>query len=235
MPSPKKEKFLEEVISYIKFPFDRDDIKLELEDHISEKIDNYIEQGYDKETAEQQSVSDMGDPKEIGIELNKQHNPFIGWVWKVTNVMVVLFAIWHIYVLGGTLVISLFSNNPFGDIPKSDIVYEIKVDKKVKLDDTIIHFTDVIYEENGDMNIFYEYYDTKLWGTGWSLGSIGNITDNLGNEYFGGGSGGGGIKSKYRHTIKDFSKEADILIINYDNYNRKYRVEIPLKDGDDNE
>jgi hypothetical protein len=236
MPSHKKDKFLAEVLSYIKFPFDRDDIRSELDSHILDKIDYYIEQGHDKEKAEQLSINDMGEAKEIGMELNKQHNPFLGWVWKITNVMVILFVIVNIYIVGTPILMSLFDRNPMNEIPKSNIVYKIDIDEKVKLDDAVIHFTNVVYEKNGDMNILYEYYDTKLWGTGWSFGGTGNITDNLGNTYFdGSGGGGGGIKSKYIRTIENFAKEADTLIISYDSFNRKYRVEIPLQVGDSNE
>jgi hypothetical protein len=35
--------------------------------------------------------------------------------------------------------------------------------------------------------------------------------------------------------MNDFSSEADTLIIEYDMYNRYYKVEIPLKVGDSNE
>lgn len=232
MPSLRKDEFLREVLSYIKFPFDREDIKAELENHIIDKIDDYAEQGYDRETAEQLSISDMGNAEEIGIELNKQHNPFLGWLWKITNVMVLLFAIWNIYVIGAPIVLNLFPSNPLNDIPRSDIVYKIDVDKKVRLDDTVIHFTTIVYEKNGDMNILYESYDTRLWGTGWNIGTIGSITDNLGNAYYTGSvSSSGGIVSKYMNTVKNFSREADMLIISYDNYNRIYKIEIPLQVG----
>lgn len=92
------------------------------------------------------------------------------------------------------------------------------------------------YDKNGDMNIFYEYYDTRFWGAGRSLGAIGDVMDNLGNTYFwGSGYSSAGIKSKCMKTVRDFSKEATTLIIDYDYYNRKFRVEIPLKVGDTNE
>lgn len=236
MPLPKKDKFLEEVLTYIKFPFDRDGIKSELESHILYKIDYYIEHGYDEVKAEELSINDMGEAKEIGIQLNKEHNPVIGWLWKITNVLVVLSAIFSVYFIGFPLIDSLVSGNSIEDIPASNIVYKIDVDKKVKLDDTIIHFIHVVYEKNGDMNIFFEYYDTKLWGTGWSLGDIGEVSDNLGNKYYA-GSGGtdGGIISSSRKTLSNFSKEAETLIINYDHFNRKYRVEIPLGVGGNNQ
>lgn len=236
MPLTKVDKFLGAVLSYIKFPFVKDDIKFELESHILERINYYMEQGYDNEKAEELSIRDMGDPKEIGTLLNKQHNPFLGWLLKITDGMVIFFIILSIYSAGVPLVNSLFSRNPINDIPKEDIVYKIDIDEKVKIDDTIIYFTNVVYDKNGDISILYEYYDTRFCGTGWGLGTIGDITDNLGNTYFAGsGYGGGGIRPKCRRTVSDFSKDADTLIINYDYYNRKYKVEIPLQAGDTNE
>jgi hypothetical protein len=236
MLSSKGDKFLKDILSYVKFPFDRNNIRLELEDHISEKVDYYMEQGYDMEKAEQLSINDMGDAKEIGIELNKQHNPILGWLCEITNVIVVLAVILSIFFIGLPTLSSLFPRKLINDISKANIVYKIDVDKEVKIDDMVIRFTNVVYEKNGDMNIFYEYYDTKLWGAGWSLGSIGEISDNLGNKRMSGSGGqSGGIKSKGRDTINNFSKDADKLIISYDNYNRKYRVEIPLKVGENNE
>lgn len=236
MPWCKKEEFLQEVLSHIKFSFDRDDIKSELDSHIIEKTDCYIEEGYDLETAEQMSIRDMGDPKEIGVELNKEHNPVIGWIWRITNGILILFLVFNIFVIGVPFIFSLFTSNSINRIPKSDIVYRIDVNEKVKIDDRVIHFKSVIYEKNGNMHIFYEDYDTRLWGRGWSLGTIGKISDNLGNEYFGGSGGSsGGIKSKSVRRLRNFSPEADTLIISYDYYNRQYRVEIPLQAGDDNE
>lgn len=230
MLSAKGEEFLQDILSFVKFPFDKAAIKSELESHLIDKIDDYFEQGYDQEIAEQLSIKDMGDAKEIGIELNKQHNPVIGWLWKITNILAVLFLIVNVYSIGGPLVHLLTSGNPVNDIQEANIVYNVEVDEKVKLDDMVIHVTNVVLEKNGDLNIIYEYYDTKLWGAGWSSSGIGKISDNLGNEYWSGsGSGSGGIISKQRRTVENFSLEADTLIISYDNYNRKYRIEIPLR------
>lgn len=236
MPFPKKEKFLMDVLSCVKFPFDRDAIKSELENHIADKMEYYLSQGYDMDTAEDLSIRDMGDAREIGHELNREHNPLLGWLWKITNVLVTLFAIWNGFFIGSILISSMFVYNPIKSIPKSNIVYTIDVNQKVRLDDTIMNFTKVVYDKNGDLHIAYEYYSTKLWGTGWSSAGIGKVMDNLGNEYFAAsGGGGGGLISKYTHTVKDFSKDADTLILSYDFYNRKYKLEIPLKAGGNNE
>jgi hypothetical protein len=128
---------------------------------------------------------------------------------------------------------SIFSNDLINNIPKSDIVYRIDLKEQVKIDDRVICVTNVIYDKNSAMHIFYEYYDTRLWGTGWSMGNIGDITDNLGNKYMSGsGQESGGIIAKGVIVLDSFSAEADMLIISYDRYNREYRIEIPLKEGD---
>ncbi|WP_353092830.1 permease prefix domain 1-containing protein [Tissierella praeacuta] len=236
MPFCKSNEFLKIVLSYIKFSFDREDIKLELESHILDKIEYYMEQGYHKEEAEELALKDMGNPKEIGIQLNKEHNPIIGWIWRITNIAVSIFVIINIFIVGAILLTSIFSRNPIKDIPKEDIVYRIDINEKVQLDDTVIKFTNVIYDKEGELHILYRYYDKRLWGGGWSLGTIGIIKDDLGNEYFSGsGSGGGGIISKRRRSLRDFPEEAKALIIEYDEYNRKYKIEIPLKVGEYNE
>lgn len=231
-----KEKFLAEVLNQIKFKYDRYDIRMELESHIQDKTEYYSELGYDMDKAEELSVSDMGDAKEIGKELNKEHNPFIGWIWRLTNVFLVLFIIVNIFFTVIPFIASLGVFVSFEDIPKSEIVYEIKINEKVKVDDTVTNFTKVVYDKNGGLTIFYNYYDTRLWGSGWGSGTIGEVSDNLGNKYFNGsGHGSSGLISRHRQTYNDFSKDADTLIISYDNYNRKYKIEIPLNAGGKNE
>lgn len=233
MPLFKVHEFLNDVLFYVKFPFGKNDIRLELENHILDKIDEYEEEGYDRETAEQLAINDMGDSEEIGRELNKEHNPFLGWVLVVSNVLVGIFLMLSIVVVVFPVIGNLGGRNLVSQIPKEDIAYQIDIDETIKIDDTVIHFTNVIYEKNQVMNIFYEYYDTRLWGTGWSIGGLGEIKDNLGNTYFAGsGSNTGGFKTKAWRSVENFSKDADTLIIDYDFYNRKHRVEIPLKVGD---
>ncbi|KGK91304.1 hypothetical protein DP73_04065 [Desulfosporosinus sp. HMP52] len=235
MLSPKGEKYIEDILSYVKFSFDRYAIKTELESHLLDKIEDYTKAGQG-EDAEQLAITDMGDAKEIGLELNKQHSPLVGWLWMITRLAVVLLIIVDLFFVGLPIAMSLFDNNPLKDIAKANIVYNIAVNKTVQLDDRVINFRNVIYERNGNLNIIYDYYEARFWGARWSLGSIGIISDNLGNKYFAGSGGGGeGIRPIRRRTVENFSNEAETLIIDYDQYNRKYRVEIPLKGGIKNE
>jgi hypothetical protein len=231
----EKESFLDKVLRCIRFPLDREKISLELANHIADKTDYYREQGYSQEVAASMAVENMGDAKEIGRALNKQHKPFLGWLWLATNGIAALLVFHFIINLAFPVLSSVLSFNKIDRIPASDIVYQVEVNEKVKLDDGVIRFTDVVYDKNGDLNIFYQYYDTRLWGLGWGLPSIGTISDNLGNRYLEGGSTGyGGIVSKHIQIVSNFSAEADTLIIEYDFYNRKYKLEIPLQAGGHN-
>lgn len=85
-----------------------------------------------------------------------------------------------IYVVGASLLGSF--GNSVMDIPKSNIVYKLDIDEKVKLDDRTIRFTNIIYEKNGNMNITYEYYNPKFWANRWTFGGMREISYNLGNH-----------------------------------------------------
>lgn len=234
--------FLDQVLSYIKFHLVKDEIKAELESHILDKMDYYTSKGYNKEEAEELAVNDMGDPKQIGIQLNKQHNPLIGWILKITNGLVGFIAIAGIFLsivfVVPSIIMSLFVRGPIHDITKESIEYRIDLDEQVRIDNRIINFTNLVYEKDGSMNILYNERETGLLRRGgWSFGTIGEISDNLGNEYFNryGSSTGGSIITNSIMTIDDFSEEAEELIIEYDNFNRHYRVEIPLNAGESHE
>lgn len=232
MQSKEKDRFLEEVLSQVKFPFDRADIREELEHHIYDRFDYYINQGIDFEEAETMAVSNMGDAKIIGKALNKEHNPLVGWMLGITNVFIVILVIITGYVVVATTFMSLFGLIDIDDIPKEDIVYEVEVDEKVQIDDRVIHFTKLVYDKEGAMNIFYRSYDKRLWGSGWGNNSIGSIYDESGNEYInGGGRASNGIFSNCLTSKRNFPKDAKELVIIYDNGNRYFEVRIPLPEG----
>lgn len=230
MPSLKRFKFINEVMSYIKFPFDKKKIRTELEAHLEDKIDFYIQNGYDSETAEKMAIADMGDSKEIGKALNKQHNPVIGWVWKVSNVITIIAVILSLYYFIYPLIIDIIvgPHDLVDLIPKENISYSLDINKTIKLDDSQLTFTKVIYEKNDNISILWKYNDKRLRkGICNFNGKAFLINDSLGkickiNRI-------SSTPNSCMITLEDINKNAEYLIFNYDLYNRKYRVEIPLK------
>lgn len=71
--------FLEKVCSQIKYKPIRKDISEELEIHIQEAKENYIEEGLTQTEAEQKAVEIMGNAEEVGRKLNKIHKPKLDW------------------------------------------------------------------------------------------------------------------------------------------------------------
>lgn len=124
----------------------------------------------------------MGDPREIGVELDKQHNPVIGWIWRITHIAVVLLMIINIFTVGQIILYTIFSTNKISLISKDNIVYRIDLDEKVQIDDRVIKFTNIIYKKDGKMNIFFRNYERRFHMGGWGFGDIGTIKDDLGNK-----------------------------------------------------
>lgn len=73
MLSPKGGKYIEDILSYVKFSFDWSEIRTELENHLLDRMEDYTEAGQ-AEDAEELAIAAMGNAEEIGIELNRQHN-----------------------------------------------------------------------------------------------------------------------------------------------------------------
>lgn len=71
--------FLNEVCERIKYRGVHKNISEEIQGHIYEIADQYIENGMDEEQAIQKAIVQMGDPAEIGKELNKTHRPKTEW------------------------------------------------------------------------------------------------------------------------------------------------------------
>ncbi len=226
---PETRDFLEQIMSRVKFPFDKTGIKSELEAHINDKRDFYMEIGHDRVSAEKLAVSDMGDARQIGQELNRQHHPLIGWLWIMTNLIVIAIVLLNLSLVGPKILMS-FKSSPINSIPDSRIVYSIDVNETVRLDDTLIKFQKIVLDKSGTMHIAYEHHEKLIFRSGWSLGNIGTIRDDLGNEYFDGSeSSSNGIVSKGVRSVDNFNPQANKLIISYDSYNRSYKIEIPLK------
>lgn len=57
---------------------EREAIRSELDGHIEDHMEALRELGYDEELAEERAIAAMGEPDEVGRELNRQYT---GWGW----------------------------------------------------------------------------------------------------------------------------------------------------------
>lgn len=78
----------------IRFQPDREAVKEELAAHLEDKIADFQRIFSDMTRAEAQdrAVDQMGDPEEIGRELARIHKPWLGYLWRVSRILVQVMA-----------------------------------------------------------------------------------------------------------------------------------------------
>ena len=75
----RMETYLEKLLSQIRCKKARPYIAEEIRDHIESQIADNLSEGMAYEEAEKNAVTDMGDPVEVGISLDRIHKPKIAW------------------------------------------------------------------------------------------------------------------------------------------------------------
>lgn len=75
----KGERFLKEVTNYIKSKEAKDLVATELDFHLKQTKNMWIEKGLSEEVAEDKAVEQMGSPIKLGEELNKLYKPKVDW------------------------------------------------------------------------------------------------------------------------------------------------------------
>ncbi|RWS42000.1 FtsW/RodA/SpoVE family cell cycle protein [Bacillus mycoides] len=75
----KGERFLSEVTNHIKSKEAKDLVATELDFHLKQTKNMWIEKGLSEEVAEDKAVEQMGSPIKLGQELNKLHKPKVDW------------------------------------------------------------------------------------------------------------------------------------------------------------
>jgi len=231
MPNDK-DKYLKKVIKYIKFPFDRKEIYEELNNHIDDRINELYKDGLSIEMATNKSIEMMGDAKKVGLELNKMHNPFLGWIWKISDFGVKFFGVIVCLIFILNIITSIDLGNPIKDIPKEDIIYHLKVNEKAKIDSRVINIKDILYDNKGILHIRYITYNSNLLvNNAWNFSNLGDITDEFGKKYYGGSSSSSGIISHHYIQLDGFNPNSSKLNIVYNQYNRQFEFHFDLQEG----
>ena len=71
--------YLDTVKAQIRWKRARPVVARELEQHLTDQRDAFLEEGADPETAERMAVEEMGDPVRVGTELDRVHRPKPQW------------------------------------------------------------------------------------------------------------------------------------------------------------
>jgi len=231
---PESRSFIEKVVKRVHFIPDRYEIEKELIAHLEDSalyLQDY--EGLSPEEAEKAAIERIGNADEIGTALNRQHNPFLGYLWYFSRIIMVLLCVVVVLQFIPMLLLSGWTflfEHPVNDIPKESYVRHVEPNVLIKLDDTRIRITDVIQTEDGSLHICYSYYSLSFPGYHkWSFGGLSGFKDEDGISYFnGGGHGSAGLYQRARHSLENFPFDKEKLIIEYDNAGRYFHEEIRL-------
>ena len=236
MRSPDWEKYVKDILSHVKFKYDHNDIYFEIMEHMEDLYDDLVNEGIDENEAIKLTVEYMGDSEEIGKALNKEHNPFVGWIYRILK----YFAMLLIFLNISTVFIFIFSSiNNFVTVNENVEKYGQKIEfiqeieEKRKIDNTYIFLDKIVRYDNGDIKILYSLFKNPFsYGTKFTNGDILKIYDENNNEYiFRRRSPNKKYYSYYEYTVDNFPKNEEKLIIKYGDRKEEYTVEISMKKG----
>jgi len=205
----KRAEFLKTVRKEIHYIFARNAIEKELEEHINESIEDLLAEGLSFDEAEAQAVLQMGDAKEIGRELNKAHNPLMGYLITLTRCVLVLMiypVLISLNVGGHSLAYMAFPIQREYDGAKQELNLVL---------DTPVHyvkFDDLYFLENGECSITYRTY-LKFWESRAHTSFDHKFTDQYGNEIMTAGFNGTAGILVARTEIKFMKDDMDSIFI----------------------
>jgi len=170
-----KKKYIETVLKEVKFHYDHQEIEKELETHIYERSQYLQAKGMAAESAETEAVQRMGDPQEMGRELNKAHNPWVGYVWLASCIFafcLVAAATWfgvpRVYEKVKFLITDPTPIEDFARWGDERTLSVMDIDETLMLDGFEIHFTEAAvikhteYDYGGYyIELFYEHNGKK--------------------------------------------------------------------------
>ena len=103
----KREEFLQLITKQIQYVFDRKDIEEELNQHIEDSILDMVDDGIQYLEAEKIAIQQIGNPIEIGKELNKEHHPLVGYLLLLSRAILCLLVIPSI-IFGCSLIYDMY-------------------------------------------------------------------------------------------------------------------------------
>jgi len=175
-------RYLDEVSSRIQFFYDRKAIRQELFEHLLDSIDDLMNKGMSEEEAQKQAVIQMGNAKQIGDELNQIHHPILGWIWWISNKIMILVLVPFVLTVITQIGTTLYSLRPLE--PDYKIIHAFKISEKVTLPTHTVYLRQGFLLENGDIAISYSTLRNLFYSrSGWSISPF-SIPESKGGKSF---------------------------------------------------
>lgn len=89
-PHEKVKQYLDTICAQIRYKRIHEELREELESHITDQKQAYIAQGMDEETSTFKAIEQMGDPVMVGTQLDRTHRPKPEWSMIVLTLLLLL-------------------------------------------------------------------------------------------------------------------------------------------------
>ena len=175
-PDMERQEYTSRVLACLRrlTPAEKQDVLAELDAHMEDHICALLELGYDEALAEERTMAAMGDPEEVGREMDKAYP--LRWliVEKATKTLAV--------VLGCLLVFNLATfHSVWGSIrarmdPNAwEEEIDVELDVRMEVGDDVLYIYGTGMDEDNRFQIFYCWYDKN---------PLGYIVDNESVDFY---------------------------------------------------
>lgn len=237
----EQNEFCDRVLALVRHatPEEKNAIRWELLDHMEDHAAALMERGRDEETARAMAAAAMGDPEEVGRELDRQY-PFI-WlaVSRVSLALILLILLSMVFRLP---LFPFFWENIEARTQEAPVTLEnlqasraYTVDLRAEIGSDVLRIYGVGLTPSpdgrtGTVSLAMCSYDKSPFGhTSGNL--IQHLTYEAGGEevqsHAGGGSSNSGAAHWFARAIT-VSREAETIAVCYDRFGTKVRLEVPL-------
>ena len=209
-------------------------VRAEIDGHIEDHMAYLLDLGYDEQLAEARTMAAMGDPEEVGRELNKQYPLFWLVVSRVITAVMVLVILTGL-LSGSTLVHRAAKNieartSPAGNISghSEERCYQ-ELDIRLEIGSDVLYFFGTAIDQQDYVRVYWVKYDRSIFGV---AGNWGVTYENEAGEdlLVGGGSSTGSGVSYHRDRLYDTIPEGTPFVTAVvERYGERHEVQIPLK------
>ena len=99
-----REQWCGKMCEQIRFRPDRSAVWEEMKGHLDDKRDALVASGLSLQDAETAAVAAMGDPEEVGRQMNAVHKPWLGWLWKLSGWVLAAAILFGMFSAGAAMV-----------------------------------------------------------------------------------------------------------------------------------
>ncbi|HHV63914.1 MAG TPA: hypothetical protein GXX46_02375 [Peptococcaceae bacterium] len=242
MPSAKLplsgsgEEFCRKVCSFVRYKKAHRQIYEELHNHIEDHAEYLREQGIAPEEAERLAVQAMGDPEEIGRELDKQHRPLIERLLAITSVAKIIGILYGVWVsLYIAFIVLLTVGSLVGSmnytVEKEDILYSEKLSQKQRVGAVTYKLQKITVTDDSSILVDYLYYghNPDIILRGWTSPTL-RVYDPEGNPYNSKGSSKAGFIHKSQVVVEGYDLSKGSIVLKAPSFYGDVEFRIPLRE-----